>query len=70
MSRFIVRFMKDVLGENGRQQEICQGTFEVDARNQTEARKVAELKFCQSHGVLKWSDHSDRVDVKEGDFPS
>jgi hypothetical protein len=70
MPRFIVQFMKDVLGENGRQLEICQGTFEVDARNKAEASKVAELKFCQSHGVLKWLDHADRVDVKEGDFPS
>jgi hypothetical protein len=24
MSRFIVRFMKDVLGENGREKEVCQ----------------------------------------------
>ena len=29
MSTYVVRFMKDVLGEYGRQSEICQGTLEV-----------------------------------------
>ena len=31
MSRFVVHFMKDVLGKNGREQEIRQCTVEVDA---------------------------------------
>jgi hypothetical protein len=31
MSRFVVHFMKDVLGENGREIEICQSSLEVDA---------------------------------------
>jgi len=34
MSRFVVRFMKDVLGENGRQIEICQRSLEVDPSNE------------------------------------
>ena len=31
MSHFVVSFMKDVLGDNGRQVEICQRTVEIDA---------------------------------------
>lgn len=29
MSRFVVHFMKDVLGGNGRQREVCQGALEI-----------------------------------------
>jgi hypothetical protein len=70
MSRFIVRFMKDVLGENGREKEVCQCTLEVDATNKAEASKTAKQKFCEIQGLSRWSDHADRVEVKEGDFPS
>jgi len=40
MSRFIIWFMKDVLGENGREVEICQSTVEVDAANKTPRQKL------------------------------
>jgi hypothetical protein len=42
MSRFVVKFMKDVLGENGREAEICQGTLEVDASNEGQATELAK----------------------------
>jgi hypothetical protein len=44
MSRFVVHFMKDVLGENGREQEIRQCTVEVDAASKTEAIPSAKLR--------------------------
>ena len=69
MSRFVVHFMKDVLGENGREQEIRQCTVEVDAASKTEATQ-AQQKFCETQGLSNWSDHADRMPVKEGDFPS
>ena len=47
MSRFVVRFMKDVLGENGRQAEICQSTVEVDASSEGHATELAKRKFCE-----------------------
>jgi len=31
MARYIARFMKDVLGENGHETEICQRSIEVEA---------------------------------------
>ena len=43
MSRFVVHFMKVVLGENGREQEIRQCTVEVDAASKTEATQLAKL---------------------------
>ena len=44
MSRYVVRFMKDVLGEYGRQLEVCQGSLEIDALDETDATERAKLK--------------------------
>jgi hypothetical protein len=70
MSRFVVHFMKDVLGENGREQEIRQCTVEVETASKNEAIQLAKQKFCETQGLSDWSDHADRMQVKEGDFPS
>ena len=70
MSRFVVRFMKDVLGENGRQAEICQSTVEVDASSEDHATELAKQKFCAAHSLCDWSLHADRLHVKQADFPS
>ncbi len=70
MSRFVVRFMKDVLGENGRQAEICQCTVEVDASNEDHAAELAKKKFCETQSLDDWSLHADRIQVKQTDFPS
>ena len=70
MSRFVVRFMKDVLGENGRQVEICQSTMEVDAASEGDAAELAKQKFCEAQSLCDWSLHADRVQVKQTDFPS
>ncbi len=70
MSRFVVRFMKDVLGEYGRQCEVCQGTVEVDAEDEGKATELAKQKFCQMQALCDWSLHADRINVKAADFPS
>ena len=70
MSRFIVRFMKDVLGENGRQAEICQSTVEVDAPARVMPPSWPSKKFCETQSLCDWSLHADRVQVKQTDFPS
>jgi hypothetical protein len=70
MSRFVVRFMKDVLGENGREIEACQGTLEVDASDEGQAMELAKLKFCQAQALRDWSLHADRIQIKAADFPS
>jgi hypothetical protein len=70
MSWFVVRFMKDVLGENGRQCEICQSTVEVDAASEDEAAEAAKQTFCRTQRLSDWSVHADRINVRAADFPS
>jgi hypothetical protein len=70
MSIYVVRFMKDVLGEYGRQIEVCQGTLEIDASDEGEAAERAKQKFCKDQALHHWSLHADRIHVKPGDRPS
>jgi hypothetical protein len=70
MSRFVVRFLKDVLGENGRESEVCQGTLEVEASDEGQAVELAKKKFCQAQALHHWSLHADRIHVEAADFPS
>ena len=70
MSRFVVRVMKDVLGENGRETEICQSAQEVDASNEGQATELAKKKFCEAQALCDWSLHADRIQVRAADFPS
>jgi hypothetical protein len=70
MSRFVVKFMKDVLGENGREAEICQSTLEVDTSSEGQATEPAKRKFCEAQALRDWSLHADRIHVKAADYPS
>jgi hypothetical protein len=70
MARFVVRFMKDVLGENGRQAEICQSTVEVDASSEGHATELAKRKFCENQSLCDWSLHADRIQIRQADFSS
>ena len=69
MSRYVVRFMKDVLGENGREIEACQGILEVDALNEGQAAELAKQKFFEKQSLCDWSLHADRIQVETADFP-
>ena len=70
MSRYVVHFMKDVLGENGRELEVCQGTLEIDAAREGDAAELAKQKFCESQSLCDWSLHADRIQIRAADFPS
>jgi hypothetical protein len=70
MSRYVVHFMKDVLGENGRQLEVCQSTVEIDAADEGHAKELAKQKFCEDQSLRDWSLHADRIRVRSADFPS
>ncbi len=63
MSRYVVHFMKDVLGGNGRQIEICQRTVEIDALEEGQATELAKQKFCESERLCEWSLHADRIQI-------
>jgi hypothetical protein len=70
MPRFIVRFLKEILGENGRMSEVCQTTVELEAQDESDAERKAKLRFCDIHGIHDWSLHADRLKIDPADFPS
>lgn len=70
MPRFIVRFIKDVLGDNGQMDEVCQTAIELDAPTGGEAEQQAKERFCEMHATHDWSLHADRLKVDPADFPS
>jgi hypothetical protein len=70
MSQFVVRFMKDVLGYNGREIEICQSSLVVDASTESQATELAKKRFCETEALCEWSLHADRIQVREAEFPS
>ena len=63
MSHYVVHFMKDVLGGNGRQLEVCQSIFEIDAASEGQATELAKQKFCQLGSLCDWSLHADRIKI-------
>lgn len=63
MAHYIARFMKDVLGDNGHQVEICQRVVEVEASTKNRACEIAKLQFCRLENINKWWLHADRVDL-------
>ena len=44
MSRFVVCFMKDVLGDNGSEREVCQSSIEIDAVDEGLATETAKRR--------------------------
>ena len=63
MSQFVVSFMKDVLGGNGRHIEICQRMLEVDASDEGAATELAKRKFCETERLCEWSLRADRIQI-------
>jgi hypothetical protein len=47
MARYIARFLKGVLGENGHEAEICQCSVEIEALNKAHAAELAKIKFLK-----------------------
>ena len=70
MARYVVRFMKGVLGENGHEAEICQRSMEVEAADEMQASDLAKVKFCEIECVKEWSLHADSVRVTDAEYPS
>ena len=67
MSRYVVHFMKNVLGENGHECEICQSALEIDAASEGQATELAKEKFCQLESLCDWSLHADRIKIWAAD---
>jgi hypothetical protein len=70
MPRYVAKFTKKVLSDSGHQSTITQRTFDLEAANREEAKRLAERRFCQLEGVQGWSSHADSLVIEEADFPS
>ena len=70
MARYVARFMKNVLGENGHEAEICQSSIEVEALSQADAAELARSDSASARSWKDWSLHADRVQVTDAEFPS
>jgi hypothetical protein len=70
MARYIVRFYKEVMGENGHQAEVCQEVLEIEAANPHDAAECGKRQFCDHGRIAHWSLHADRVSVAETEYPS
>ena len=70
MAHYVVRFMKNVLGGNGHEAEICQRSIEIEAPCLTDAAELAKVKFCQTEHVGDWLLHADCVHVTDAALPS
>ena len=70
MARYIARFMKNLLGENGHEAEICQCLMEIEAPSRGDAAQLAKIKFCETENLGNWMLHADCVQIAEAEFPS
>lgn len=70
MARYVARFMKNVLGEDGHEAEICQRSIEIEAPSLIGAAELAKMKFCETERVGDWLLHADSVHVIDAEFPS
>ena len=68
--RYIVTFLKRVADDEGHEKEVPQHRVEAFAASEDEAIQQARADFCRRHGLQDWSQHSDRYQVDQPDFPS
>jgi hypothetical protein len=70
MPHFVVRFYKNMVGDQGQLCECCQQSIDLDARDETEAAVLGKRQFCAKHAISDWTLHADRIAVEPADFPS
>ena len=70
MAHYVARFMKNVLGGNGHEAEICQRLIEIEAQSLGDATELAKIRFCESENVRDWVLHADRVQIADAGLSS
>ena len=70
MVRYVVKFFKRLVNDEGREFETCQGTVETLAADEPQAAAMAKQRFCEAGSLSDWSIHADRFEVVEADVPS
>jgi hypothetical protein len=64
MSRFQVRFYKEVTSDTGQDIDACQATFDLKAATEQSAVEQAKRRFCEEHQIRNWQVHADRIEVE------
>jgi hypothetical protein len=70
MPRYVVKFVKQMVSDQGQNFSSVQSSIEVDAANRNTAATSAQRLFCEQEHVGDWTLHADEVIVSEADFPS
>jgi len=68
--RYVVSFLKTVTDDYGHDQQIRQHAIEVFSESKEEAVEQAKAELCRLEHLSDWSQHADRYEVAEPDFPS
>ena len=68
--RYVLTFLKKVADDQGHEKDVPQHQVQVFAASEDEAFQEAQVDFCRRHGLPDWSDHADRYQVDEPEFPS
>jgi hypothetical protein len=68
--RYVVTFFKTVTNDYGRDHEIRQRAIEVFAVDEADALTKAKRELCRLEHLGDWSQHADRYEVEQPDFPS
>ncbi len=64
MSRFQVRFYKEVTSDTGQDFDACQATFDIDAADEHAAVERAKQRFCGERQIRAWTVNADRLEVE------
>ncbi|MHA1560179.1 MAG: hypothetical protein ACTSWI_05845 [Alphaproteobacteria bacterium] len=63
MSRFHVRFFKEVTSDTGQDVDAVQATFDVSAVDETAAIVAAKEAFCRERGIRDWHVNAERIEI-------
>jgi len=67
MSRFQVRFYKEVTSDTGQDVDACQASFDIDASDEHSAVERAKRRFCKQRQISNWTVNADRVEIEHLD---
>jgi len=70
MPIYVGRFIKEVLGDNGHAEQVCQHVVEVEACDPDAARQHAIVSFHEAVGLQDWTLRADRLDIHPADVQS
>jgi len=65
MTRYRVRFVKNLCDDTGRQHECVEGVVKIrQAKSQDRATRAAQHRFERMKGIPRWDLHAEFVEVE------